>query len=91
MEHLLPKKLLRIEDLTFVLPDFFEGELPDALRLLANYLDIEFTYDENVLKSNEEDNTDNKILLFENSNNKPKASLRYGIFELDENGNYQLK
>ena len=38
----LPKKILRIEDLIFILPDDFDGDLQSGLRLLADYLDVEF-------------------------------------------------
>lgn len=37
----LPKKILRIEDLIFILPDDFDGDLQSGLRLLADYLDME--------------------------------------------------
>ena len=47
----LPKKILRIEDLIFILPDDFDGDLQSGLRLLADYLDVEFKKDKNSKKS----------------------------------------
>jgi hypothetical protein len=82
----LPKKILRVEDLTFILPDDFDGDLQSALRLLANYLDVEFQNG----KFNPKEKSEKFPSLFEDDGTN-RASMKYGIFEMDENGNYQLK
>lgn len=82
----LPRKLLRVEDLTFVLPDDFEGELDDAIELLLNYLRERLCHCEITDKSEEE-----KLAAILNSDNNRKVSLNYGIFEIDGDGVYQLQ
>lgn len=89
----LPKKILRIEDLIFILPDDFDGDLQSGLRLLADYLDMEFKKDKKSKKtkgsaSNVE--KDNLTMLLENKDTV-QVAMNYGIFEIDENGNYNLK
>jgi hypothetical protein len=81
----LPKKVLRIEDLTFILPDDFDGNLQSALRLLATYLDIEFRDG----RFDPKGKSEHLPSLFE-SDNENKAAMRYGIFEIDDDGNYHL-
>ena len=34
----LPKKILRISDLTFILPDNFSGDLNEAIGIMLLYL-----------------------------------------------------
>ena len=82
----LPKKLLRIEDLTFELPDDFEGDVQSALELLVHYLhDIFGDREINPIK-------DERIIptIFEDKNNR-KVTMKYGIFERGEDGQYHLK
>ena len=89
----LPKKILRIEDLIFILPDDFDGDLQSGLRLLADYLDVEFKKDKNSKKSKRSTSNvekDNLTMLLENKDTV-QLSMNYGIFEIDENGNYNLK
>ena len=65
----LPKKILRIEDLIFILPDDFDGDLQGGLRLLADYLDVEFKKDKNSKKSKRSTSNvekDNLTMLLEN-------------------------
>ena len=65
----LPKKILRIEDLIFILPDDFDGDLQSGLRLLADYLDVEFKKDKNSKKSKRSTSNvekDNLTMLLEN-------------------------
>ena len=89
----LPKKILRIEDLIFILPDDFDGDLQSGLRLLADYLDMEFKKDK---KSNKKKRStanvekDNLTVLLENKDTV-QVAMNYGIFEIDENGKYKLK
>ena len=89
----LPKKILRIEDLIFILPDDFDGDLQSGLRLLADYLDVEFKKDKNSKKSKRSTSNvekDNLTMLLENKDTV-QVEMNYGIFEIDENGNYNLK
>jgi len=89
----LPKKILRIEDLIFILPDDFDGDLQSGLRLLADYLDVEFKKDKNSKKSKRSTSNvekDNLTMLLENKDTV-QVAMNYGIFEIDENGNYNLK
>ena len=89
----LPKKILRIEDLIFILPDDFDGDLQSGLRLLAEYLDVEFKKDKNSKKSKRSTSNvekDNLTMLLENKDTV-QVAMNYGIFEIDENGNYNLK
>ena len=89
----LPKKILRIEDLIFILPDDFDGDLQSGLRLLADYLDVEFKKDKNSKKSKRSTSNvekDNLTMLLENKDTV-QVAMNYGIFEIHENGNYNLK
>ena len=89
----LPKKILRIEDLIFILPDDFDGDLQSGLRLLVDYLDMEFKKDKNSKKSKRSTSNvekDNLTMLLENKDTV-QVAMNYGIFEIDENGNYNLK
>lgn len=80
----LPKKILKITDLTFILPDDFNGNVQNALMMLAAYLNLELgegSYGGNVpIKS---------VPIIENG--VPKVTMEYGIFEMDDEGYYQLK
>jgi hypothetical protein len=82
----LPKKVLRIEDLTFILPDDFDGNLQSALRLLAEYLDIEFRDG----KFDPKGKSEKMPSLFEDTEGNNRAAMMYGIFEIDDDGNYHL-
>ena len=86
-EH-LPKKLLRIDNLTFVLPDNFNGNLQNALMLLAAYLNIEFRNGN--FKPNK-DSTIKKSIFNDGKDDSCRVTMKYGIFEMDENGDYKLK
>lgn len=86
----IPKKLLRVEDLTFILPDDFDGNIQSALRLLAAYLDIEFLNGRFNPKNKRDSDQTNLEELF--GNNEKRVSMNYGIFEMDEkDGKYYLK
>lgn len=79
----LPKKILRITDLTFILPDDFNGNVQNALMMLAAYLNIELkTFHMGGIPVKTTPTIQNGV---------PKVRMEYGIFELDENGKYQLK
>lgn len=79
-----PKNILRISDLTFILPDDFEGDLQEAIQLLKDHLDRE------VKSEIIHDNFTSVRTLLSASNN-PKLCMRYGLFEIDEHGNYKLR
>lgn len=81
----LPKKLLRITDLTFVLPDDFNGDFPDALNILTDYINSI-----NRFNNVDEENTSTVESLLSN-NDTSKLCMRYGIFEADNEFNYKLK
>jgi len=81
----LPKKLLRVEDLTFELPDDFEGDIQSALQLLVNHLkDI---FGDNGVQPGIGENIPS---IFEDSEHR-KVTMKFGIFEMDQNGVYRLK
>lgn len=80
---LLPKKILKITDLTFILPDDFNGNIQNALMMLAAYLNIE-------LKTLHTEGLPVKSIPT-TQNGVPKVTMTYGILELDENGEYQVK
>lgn len=80
----LPKKILKISDLTFILPDDFEGNVQNALMLLAAYLNIEFKNDV-IIPGNV------PVKSIFDDGNTYKVSMEYGILELNENGEYELK
>lgn len=82
----LPRKLLRVEDLTFVLPDDFEGGLEDAIQLLLDYIRERMDNSERTDKSEEE-----KLATLLNSENNRRVAMNYGIFEMNDAGVYILK
>lgn len=79
----LPNKLLKVEDLTFVLPDDFEGSIEDAMQLMVQYLKIFF-------KDKELQSTGVPPSVFEDPENR-KLSMKFGIFERGNDGQYYLK
>ena len=81
----LPKKLLKIADLTFELPDDFEGDFKSALQLLLNYL-TEVFGDKDIDPAT----LDSAASIFEDPQ-KRKLLVRFGIFERGDDGNYYLK
>ena len=86
MANVLPKKIVRITDLTFTLPNDFNGDIVDALEAIVQY----YSNIRNVKELNDDKSTVESLL--ENSsyvNNK--LCMKYGIFDCDENGNYILQ
>lgn len=81
---MFPKKLLRITDLTFVLPDDFNGDFTDALNILTNYVNSKNNFD-NV----EDKNTSTVESLLNDT--ASKLCMKFGIFEADDDNNYKLK
>lgn len=80
-----PKNILRITDLTFVLPDDFDGDLKDAVQSLTDYLILN---KETVLHDGDRSTVES---LFKDSDQNSKLCMRYGIFKLDDNGDYKLQ
>lgn len=83
MEH-LPKKILKISDLTFILPDDFEGNIQNALMLLAAYLNIEF-------KTGVIGKGNVPVKSIFDDDNSYRVNMEYGILELNDKGEYELK
>lgn len=81
----LPKKLLKIADLTFELPDDFEGDFKSALQLLVEYLNQVFGKEEI-----DPTKLQGASSLFEDPQ-KRKLLVSFGIFERRDDGNYYLK
>lgn len=82
-EKHLPKKVLKITDLTFILPDNFEGDFEDAV--------LEFlVYRNNHLKARIPDNIEKysstEILLA--NGDAYLACGAYALLKLDDNGKY---
>ncbi len=82
----LPKKLLKVEDLTFVLPDDFEGGLEDAFQVLIEF--IHEAMEKSLVTDKSEDERLAEIL---NSENNRRVEISYGIFELGDDREYHLK
>lgn len=79
-----PRNVLRISDLTFILPDDFEGDLQEAFQLLLDHL-----INNECLSIVHEKRSTVATLL--RANDEPKLCMKYGLFTMDENGNYILK
>ena len=83
----MPKKLLRITDLTFVLPDDFSGDVRDALKELTGYMCTKS--DLNTIQTDTASTIEN---IFKSKEGRdPRLCMMYGIFESDDDGNYALK
>ena len=80
----LPNKILRIEDLTYILPDDFDGDLSEALHLLAEYLRKKFR-DGNTVINETDDETSASIFTVSGNRN---VDMKYGLFERDETGHH---
>lgn len=81
----LPKKILRIQELTFILPDDFSGTVEDATELLLQYRaghlkDAQF---------NDPNNTMSTLELLVTSNRDEKVCGDGAVYELI-NGHYHL-
>jgi len=83
-----PKNILKIQDLVFILPDNFNGDLRDAIVLLAAYLNI----DSDEFSKRIENPPEFKSLFDEaNMDNTLRLSMNYGIFELGDDEKYKIK
>lgn len=83
----LPKKILRIKDFTYILPDDFSGSFDDAVSEFLKYSRNKNKHD---TLSGEMNNYSSVNVLL-SSDNEAKACGAYGIFELDESsGDYKL-
>lgn len=79
-----PKKVLKVQDLIFILPDNFEGDIQNALMTLAEYLNIHID-DDDVTKFG-----NNAVRELSGDSDSHRVSMEYGIFQLDDDGNYRL-
>jgi hypothetical protein len=77
----LPKKILRIQELTFILPDDFDGSIFVAIDLLIKHLK---SHKNKYISDN--DSTMTSLLL---DDKKSKLCAKYGIFE-NIDGEYKL-
>lgn len=82
----LPRKLFRVEDLTFVLPDDFEGGIEQAFELLITFIHDAMKNSIETDKPEEE-----KLATILNTESGRKVSMNYGIFELGNDQKYHLK
>lgn len=90
MNHPRPKNILKIQDLTFILPDSFNGDLRSAIILLAAYLNVDL--DDFLNSVRDSANRDPNILQHSSeSEGEKRLSMQYGILELNEDGTYKLK
>lgn len=80
-----PKKILRITDLTFTLPDDFNGDVQEALNCVVDYLSKQ----RELKQVNDGKSTVESVFTKSPSNNR--LGMIYGIFECDKDGNYILK
>lgn len=84
-----PKNILKIQDLTFILPDNFDGDLRNAIVLLAAYLNVDLN---NLLENiKDSPNRDPNILKENEAGDTNRLSMNYGILKLNKDGTYKLK
>lgn len=81
----LPKKILVVKDLTFILPDDFNGSLLEAFNEFSQYRkeyeeNAKFIDPSNPYKSYE-------ILIL--TKDKERVCGQYGLFELSDDGTYK--
>lgn len=83
----LPKKILRIKELTYILPDDFDGTFDDAINFFLEYRDANKS-DAKFIDPIEKFSTI-EVLLLSRIKNDVKACGQYGIFELVD-GSYKI-
>ena len=83
----LPKKILHIEDMTFVLPEDFVGGINEALeeamkhlRAISNSINVSE-------KVGEDDTSSIEEIVYENAG---KIDLKYGLMERKLDGTYKI-
>ena len=81
----LPKKILRIEDLTFILPDDFAGGLSEAVDTLSDYIQTS-----NIKQLNDDESTVLSLLSRIQQGDCARLCIKYGVFEKVDNANYRL-
>ena len=80
----LPKKLLIIKNLTFILPDDFNGTLSEAFIEFVKYRK---NYEDTAKLISE--NQENSYELLINAKDNEKVCGQYGLFELTDDGTYK--
>lgn len=82
---MLSKKLLNIYECKFALPDDFNGTLGEALMLLANHR-LQAEKKSKIHKRNSKTEAYKELI----TNDNTRCYLKYGIFELSENNEWEL-
>lgn len=82
----LPQKMLIIKDMTFILPEGFNGNLIDALDEYAKYLKNNKQNERNVDKDNVFSTTE--VILANRGDGK--SCIMYAIVELDQSGDLKV-
>lgn len=77
-----PEKILKINDLAYILPDDFEGDIVDALKDLIKHLecgksDVNLDDGKSAIES---------LLDQSDCECPPKICMRYGVFKRTEDG-----
>jgi len=80
----MPKNILRIEDLTFILSDNFQGDFVDALEEMTGYMRKFRDHKKDI---NDENSTIQTLLS--SNDEKSRVCMRYGIFEQVDEKNYK--
>lgn len=88
----VPKKLLKIEDLTFILPDDFHGNLKDAINILSDYINSKFIPDNSPHIKEMTEEEEISLINLQKSNFLKKASMQFNFLVLNEyTGEYEKK
>ena len=80
----VPKKFLGVSNLVFILPDDFEGDIGDAVNLIAEYLS-EIT--ENIRKCETKEESSDGTSMFESlmkRGYRDRLSAKFVFYEFDE-------
>ena len=81
----MPDKILRIEDLTFVLSDDFCGDFVNALEEMLAYMKRN---KHNKLELNDNNSTIQSLL---SANNGSRICMKYGVFVKVDDKTYRLQ
>lgn len=80
----LPTKILRVEELTFILPDTFDGNIIDAFEEMVVYMKAN---NQNEVVLEDEHSTTKSLLLSENTNHR--LCMKFGIFSKNVDDCYE--
>ena len=79
----VPKKFLGVSNLVFILPDDFEGDIGDAVRLISSYMD-ELTVSARNSEVKEEDTKGSLFETLVKSGYRDRLSAKFVFYEFDE-------